>query len=157
MNPTALPTPFDIAAPPLVAYVPGSLEWVCLIGACLLLVMFVLLRRRRPHDPQFAPFEVCLKALEQLNPQDPALALRLQKLLKALLSEASGVEVRSRTATEIANQVSQYAPITAICVRLEEILYCANSVGKSPTQLLAAAKDTITAIYSSGTNQGESK
>ena len=143
MNPSTLPTPFDIAPPPPVAYVPGELEWMGLVVALAALLLLALLRRPRPQRKDFIPLHVCMQALDRLKPDDPSALLQLHKLLKALLSEITGRDMRSLTANEIAPIAGSYAQIVDVCKQIESALYQSQSSTEDISRLLVVAKDAL--------------
>ena len=152
MNPTALPTPFDIVPPPPVAYVPGTLEWICVALVLAVALTVALMRRPKPKHQDFAPLQACLRSLNQLKPEDPDVLIRLQMLLKALISQITGDEMRSLTAREIATSAAQCKSIASVCAQIELATYrCDSSIPKS-NDLLSAAKNAVAELAATTSN-----
>ncbi|MBX7144692.1 MAG: hypothetical protein K1X79_09600 [Oligoflexia bacterium] len=122
---TALPTPFDIIAPPAIAYEPGLFAWIgllvlALIGAALLLL---LSRSRRRH---FSPDQSLELAVRQANAlmTRPGQALTraelndLSLLLRRLVSVLTQIALDACSLTEL-----RHCLTLPQCAQVNEILH----------------------------------
>lgn len=137
MNPGALPTPFDITPPPLVAYVPGAIEWIAFSVCGVILILLAILYRIRTPQLSFTPYSECLRELKSINPNEATAYLQIQHCLKNLLSEVNSIDLRAWTAREIQLKTKMFPDILRICKNIEETLY-------KKTSSVADARDILT-------------
>lgn len=64
---TPVPTPFDIIAPPGIAYVPGVLAWLLAISVALLVAIALLALSRQRRRRSFSPTEALERATREVR------------------------------------------------------------------------------------------